>query len=158
MKFTDSVFFALRDYLTVDENNDVTVLEKDKFDAQVRMSADGFGHLGGIVGCNGSKGSVVGCASGKWYVCSTLTDISATVGGIIGRNESEKVVAYNVNCAYVRRNVNEEGNEGTNYFNTGSNSNGGKSLYFVGGVIGSQYNASDQCCEDLSFHISFVEF
>ncbi|MBR4208144.1 MAG: prepilin-type N-terminal cleavage/methylation domain-containing protein [Lachnospiraceae bacterium] len=144
---TESVFYALRDYITVDENNDVTVLEKDKFDAQIRMSAEGFGHLGGIAGCNGSKGSVVGCASGKWYICSNITDISATVGGIIGQNESEKVVAYNVNCAYVRRNVDEEGNEGSltvnNYINTGSNSKGGKSLYFVGGVIGSQYNESD---------------
>ncbi|MCR4936880.1 MAG: prepilin-type N-terminal cleavage/methylation domain-containing protein [Lachnospiraceae bacterium] len=143
---TDSVFHKLRDYITVDENNDVTVLDKNKFDAQIRMSSGGFGHLGGIAGCNGSKGSVVGCASGKWYVCSNLTDISASVGGVIGQNESEKVVAYNVNCAYVRRNVDSEGNEGSateyNYFNGEKQSLGGKSLYFVGGVIGAQSNMS----------------
>ena len=66
------------------------------------------GHLGGITGFNGLKGSISSTATGKWFVyADNAARDDTTVGGIVGQNESNvtgtSALDTVVNCAAVRR-------------------------------------------------------
>lgn len=61
------------------------------------------GYLGGITGYNTDTGLLTGCATGKWMVYGDNVTRSSAVGGLIGRNESNKNNRVLVNFAAVRR-------------------------------------------------------
>ncbi|MCR5282987.1 MAG: type II secretion system GspH family protein [Lachnospiraceae bacterium] len=96
------------------------------------------GNVGGIVGINLGSGSVVDCASGKWLVESYLTDKYSQVAGVIAENDGNGQIRGNVNFAYVRRELADPFESGTDtpYSRTLQNNH----EHYVGGVIGIQNN------------------
>ena len=120
------------------------------------------GHLGGITGFNGLKGSISSTATGKWFVyADNAARDDTTVGGIVGQNESNvtgtSALDTVVNCAAVRRfsrrtfwktgnNANQRGDisqsdandrDDENYFDSTNRFN-----VQVGGIICNQNNRS----------------
>ena len=63
----------------------------------------GEGDLGGITGYNTDSGLLTGCATGKWMVYGDNVTRSSAVGGLIGRNESNRDNRVLMNFAAVRR-------------------------------------------------------
>ncbi len=108
--------------------------------------ADCNGYVGGIAGFNTSKASLTECASGKWIVENYLpTSRDAAVGGIVGENASDGNFRYNINFAYVRRELYQPAftdadyNQKTNTKLTGA---GFHRFHYVGGVTGVQNNTT----------------
>ncbi len=146
MKIVDSVYTALSTN-TNDSKNALTKLlggstysslkgSDTSYDLKVEMTDSGYGYLGGVTGFNSTNGSVIECATGKWYIHGYNIVQNAVIGGVVGQNESEKTVQYNVNCAYVKRYIWVSGYEE----NSASRNNRGTDKYYVGGVIGEQQN------------------
>ena len=105
----------------------------------LRMN-DKEGNIGGIVGYNVYSGSVTECASGRWIIESYLTTKDSQVGGVIGENTSGGAVKANINFAYVRRELKDPYQAGTdNVKDRGAQNN---HEYYIGGVIGLQNNSS----------------
>ena len=120
----------------------------------------GEGYLGGITGYNTDNGLLTGCATGKWMVYGDNVTRSSAVGGLIGRNESNRDNRVLMNFAAVRRytagwnqarDVSQDKDDRDNehavvYGGTGKFSNAGgfndfvDNECFVGGVIGVQEN------------------
>lgn len=115
-----------------------------------------LGYMGGIVGFNSTTGTVSQCASGKWFVYGRDLNEASSIGGVIGQNESEAVVSFDLNCAYVERTTTpaavSEGYTGKVYNpdyieasadftqSTREYKTGTIKLRYVGGVIGDQQN------------------
>ena len=63
----------------------------------------GEGYLGGITGYNTDNGLLTRCATGKWMVYGDNVTQPSAVGGLIGRNESNRDNRVLMNFAAVRR-------------------------------------------------------
>ena len=120
----------------------------------------GEGYLGGITGYNTDTGCLTRCATGKWMVYGDNVTRSSAVGGLIGRNESNRDNRVLMNFAAVRRytagwnqarDVSQDKDDRDNehavvYGGTGKFSTAGgfndfvDNECFVGGVIGVQEN------------------
>ncbi len=115
----------------------INVQYDDGKNTYVITSSDGTGNVGGITGYNSVGGSVEYCCSGKWLVETYHPAAQCTgTGGIAGRNTANGHFRYNMNFAYVRRELTPISD------NTGLD---GLDRYFhkyqyVGGVIGIQAN------------------
>ncbi len=102
------------------------------------------GYVGGIAGYNTANATLTNCASGKWIVESYLpTSRDAAVGGIVGENASNGNFIYNINFAYVRRELETPAYNDSDYnsvSNTKTTGAGYHRFHYVGGVTGVQSN------------------
>ena len=107
------------------------------------------GYLGGLAGFNSLRGTIDTSATGQWFVYSDNATTASTVGGIVGRNESnvtdKSVLDTVVNCAAVRRFTrvfdgakNKDDTDDDNIYKSEN-----RVVVHVGGVIGQQQNRSD---------------
>ena len=73
------------------------------FTLTMTLSTSGDGHIGGIIGLNGTYGFVQHCVSGKWDLYNRSSNADSTMGGIIGLNETVEDLAYLFNFSNARR-------------------------------------------------------
>ncbi|MCR4691599.1 MAG: type II secretion system GspH family protein [Lachnospiraceae bacterium] len=100
-------------------------------------SSNGTGHVGGITGYNGSGADLLYCCSGKWLVETYLPRQQYTAtGGIAGENVSDHAFSFNMNLAYVRRELSPS----TDSFSVSDQESYFHKYHYVGGVIGTQLN------------------